>query len=42
MWGVGESDISALDLRGQATKKLPKSNYGVQGVAGSNPAVPIE
>ncbi len=37
---LAKSDISALDLRGQATTELPKSNYGVQGVAGSNPAVP--
>jgi hypothetical protein len=35
-----KSDISALDLRGQANINLPIELYGVQGVAGSNPAVP--
>ena len=36
----GKSDISALDPRRQATTKLPTELNGVQGVAGSNPAVP--
>ena len=37
---AAKSDICALDPRGGATTKLPTDLNGVQGVAGSNPAVP--
>src|SRR3989442_2845484 len=37
---AAKSDICALDPRGGATTKLVAHLNGVQGVAGSNPAVP--